>query len=417
MCSASPVVVGVPPAVCGQLADGTVQVWPGVEPSEQPVSAVVPAAFAASFAPASPADPAASEAIRIRTVSKALRAAFASPALKRAPGSAARRCTVAWFEEVRLKSRPPPARFVPAAVPGGTGSGCTATPGRYQSRITRGCQSPSRPTETASSTRSRCEAGAEKYKSSRPEVPVPGQSETAIVQVLPTAVPSVQPVSAVFPAESLEIFAPVIPTEESSAVNCCVTWIRTESKALLAAFAWAGSQSSPRFWSRMKTETRCVSPLSASGRQPETEPAGGSAPPASRGTACAHACGRGRNRNDPVRASKPAFETVAVRYAGAVRPAGSRRYSACCSVRSGVPLVACGQLAEAIVQVGPTAPSEQAAIAAVPAWFEAISAPVIGIVPAASALICSTTWSNPLRSTFASVEVNTPECAAARSIT
>ncbi len=57
------------------------------------------------------------------------------------------------------------------------------------------------------------------------------------------------------------------------------------------------------------------------------------------------------------------------------------------------------------MQVGPTAPSAQAAIAVVPAWFEAISAPVIGIVPAASALICSTTWSNPLRSTFASVEV------------
>ncbi len=63
----------------------------------------------------------------------------------------------------------------------------------------------------------------------------------------------------------------------------------------------------------MKTETRCVSPLSAKGRQPETEPAGGSAPPASRGTACAQACGRGRKRNDPVRAANPAFVAVAVK--------------------------------------------------------------------------------------------------------
>ena len=96
------------------------------------------------------------------------------------------------------------------------------------------------------------------------------------------------------------------------------------------------------------------------------------------------------------------------------RPSGTEKCRSCASVRKGVPLAACGQLALAIVQVFPAAASVQAVIAVAPAESEEITAPLIGEAPAASEATVITAVSNAARCTLESLAVYVPEWSAAR---
>ena len=123
-----PLVVGVPPLLCGQFAEVIVQVLPAVV-SVQALMAVLPAASLESTAPLKAVSPSSSVAMRMRALVKSERAALAALLTKRPPWPEARRCTVACEAAARSKSRAPVARLVPGWVPCGTISGCAGTAG------------------------------------------------------------------------------------------------------------------------------------------------------------------------------------------------------------------------------------------------------------------------------------------------